>query len=129
MVIHVLIATEDAGALAEVVDRAYGKAISFTPRRAKDAAPMCLGHTALSDQDGIAPSVLGAGVPEVTIRTQVHCRITLSRVTRIQRVCNQGSGTATGRVSQGVIHVLILARKLEVFPGPRTTHTPHFFGF
>src|SRR5215217_8202715 len=55
--IHVLITTEDASALAQVVNRTDGKAIRITRSRGIDPACVGLGHTTLSDERGITQSV------------------------------------------------------------------------
>src|SRR5215204_6422861 len=45
--IYVLIATEEARALAQIVDRAHGEAIGFTRRRCINTPCVSLVHTAL----------------------------------------------------------------------------------
>src|SRR5437868_15468332 len=69
--IYVLITAENAGALAQIVNRADGEALGFACRRSVDAARFRVGHTPMSDQGGVAPSVLTARVPDAAVGAPV----------------------------------------------------------
>ena len=122
-----LITTEHAGTLAQIVNRTHGKALGFAGRRGIDAARMCVGHTALSHQGGVAPSVLSTCVPDVAVAAPVHGGITLPAAARGERICYQGSGSGTGCRANGVVDLFILAAELEVLPSPGSTDAPYFF--
>src|SRR5687768_11176044 len=53
--INVLVATENARALAQIMDCANGKAVRLARRGSVDTAGVSFGHTALRHQRGVTP--------------------------------------------------------------------------
>src|SRR5687768_15278420 len=127
--IDMLIATEQAGALAQVMNGTNREAVGLASGCSIHTASVCLGHTALGDQRGVTQAILGASVPDVTIAAPVHCGITLAgRSASIERIGDERSRSGAGGRADSVVDVFILAAQPEVFPRPGCARTPYFFG-